>query len=120
MKECPKCKSTEGYFYKNMGSYDEVHSFDSTDPIDKNLTVSRCGERAFCLECKRRIEDLDRNKETKKKEYYLVTVDDRITGIIPKSHQQKIRDIRNLAGIKLTKATQEEIKQKTNLDRLLK
>lgn len=87
MKECPKCKSTEGYFYKNMGSYNEVHCFEGAGSIDKNLTASRCGERAFCLECKRRLIGLDRNNETKKKEYYLVTVDDRVTGIIPKSHQ---------------------------------
>jgi hypothetical protein len=120
IKECPKCKSTKGYYFKNTGSYKEAHLFNICAPRDErfkdmhgSLKVSSLGKNAFCITCDRRLEELDRSPDMKEKklEYYKVIADGKDQGIILKTHKQKVRTMKVLRGIKLVTATEEDIKR---------
>ena len=110
---CPKCSSDKGYFFKNTGSFKEIHRFDGLVE-DGNIEISVKGRNAFCISCDRRLEDLDRESfgiKEKKVEYYKVIADGKDQGIILKTHRQKVRAMKVLRGIKLVTATEEDIKK---------
>lgn len=120
LMECPKCKSTRGYYFKNTGSYKETHlygTYFSGDERLKNshgpLKISSLGRNAFCVTCDRRLEELDRSPDMKEKklEYYKVIADGKDQGLILKTHRQKVRTMKVLRGIKLVTATEEDIKK---------
>ncbi len=109
MESCPKCKSPAGCYFKNTGSVRENVSFSGEEQGWPAWTVSRRGEKAFCINCNRRLPEMDRENKPKEKEYWKVIADGKEQGIFPKSQKQKERSLKNLAGIKLVTATKEEI-----------
>lgn len=111
MEICPKCKSGQGYYFKNICTITETHSFDETKVLAGKMEVSRRGEKAHCVNCERRLPSMDRQNKPKEKEFWKVVADGKEQGIFPKSQKQKYRSLENLHGIKLTTATEEEIKK---------
>lgn len=111
MDICPKCKTDKGYFYKNRCTVAETHSFDEKKILAGKMEVSRFGEKAHCINCERRLPDMDRENKPKEKEYWKVIADGKEQGIFPKSQKSKHRSLDNLHGIKLTTATKEEIER---------
>jgi hypothetical protein len=112
IEACPKCNSDKGYFFKNTGSFKELHGFNGLIK-DGIMETSVKGRNAFCISCERRLEDLDRSLEMKQKksEYYKVIADGKDQGIILKTHKQKVRAMKVLRGIKLVTATEEDIQK---------
>lgn len=111
MEGCPKCKSGKGYYFKNTCTLAEAYSFKGEAIAGADLKVSRLGEKAHCVNCNRRLPDMDRENKPKEKEYWKVIADGKEQGIFPKSQKQKERSLKNLAGIELVTATKEEIKK---------
>ena len=56
---------------------------------------------------------MDRENKPKEKEYWKIIADGKLTGIVPKSHKQRINSLKNLHGIEMITATKEEIEQFT-------
>jgi hypothetical protein len=52
---CPKCGSTEGYFYKMLVHFDQHRDFQGDPTGTSELMPSREGDVAFCSACQRAI-----------------------------------------------------------------
>ncbi|XZI52491.1 hypothetical protein ACSXD3_06305 [Clostridium perfringens] len=69
MKECPYCKSDEGYFFRSSyrGTYHERYNFNGE--IDEDIhdihsdTVYKQGKIAYCRNCGKKLFRVDNSSE---------------------------------------------------------